>query len=138
MSKVLDTRDLQKRLDDLETEKQDFIDNARAEHEESGSEDDFVEDDYAKDWAEENSDEAQELEELKSMSDEIPEWRHGETLIREDYWEEYVEEMLKDCGDLPQDIPHYIVIDWKATADNIAADYSTLEYQGDSYYYRNC
>ncbi len=63
-------------------------------------------------------------------------WRHGEALINESYWVEYVQELLQDIGDLPKDIPSYIEIDWEKTADNIAADYMTVDWEGTSFYIR--
>lgn len=81
--------------------------------------------------------EAEELAELETLEDEISEWRHGETLVRDCDFVDYVEEMLKDCGDLPKDIPWYIAIDWQKTADNIAMDYSIVTYQGQDYYVRS-
>lgn len=66
-----------------------------------------------------------------------PDWKYGETLIRESYWVEYVEELLKDIGDLPSDIPWYIEIDWEATANHIKMDYSTIDFGGVDYYIRN-
>lgn len=82
-------------------------------------------------------DEAEELAELEELESEISEWRHGETLILDCDFVEYVEDMLKDCGDLPKDIPWYIAIDWQKTADNIAMDYSIVTYQGQDYYVRS-
>ena len=82
--------------------------------------------------------EAEELAELEELESEISEWRHGETLIRDCDFVEYVEDMLKDCGNLPKDIPWYVAIDWQKTADNIAIDYSIVTYQGQDYYVRNC
>ena len=46
-------------------------------------------------------------------------WRGGwypVTLIADEYFTEYAIDMLKDCGELPANIPHYIVIDEEATA----------------------
>lgn len=81
-------------------------------------------------------DELQPLLDLKA--EDIPDWDYGATLIPESDWEEYVEDLVKDCGYISNDVPWWIVIDWAATADNIAADYSTVDYDGDTYYYRNC
>jgi antirestriction protein len=46
--------------------------------------------------------------------------------------EDFVYQLLSDCGDLP-DTPHYIVIDWQATARNIMFDY----FEANGYYFRN-
>ena len=58
------------------------------------------------------------------------------TLISEDYFTEYAKELVQNIGDLPRDIPSYLEIDWDATAENIKVDYSTVEIDGDTYYYR--
>ena len=58
------------------------------------------------------------------------------TLIRESYFTEYTRELLIDCGDLPRKIPDYIEIDWDATARNIQVDYSSVEIDGATYWYR--
>ena len=151
MANILDSRDLQKRLDDLEfdldqleeavTDAQDGYNELDPDSDEQDIFEDAEElltdtEDTLKEFKE--SDEFEELEELRIMVNEIPEWQYGATLINEDYWEEYVEEMLKDIGDIPSDLPNYLVIDWEATAENIKADYSEIEYDGETYYYRNC
>ncbi len=58
------------------------------------------------------------------------------TLISEDYFTEYAKDLVQAIGDLPRDIPSYLEIDWDATAENIKVDYSTVEIDGDTYYYR--
>lgn len=79
-----------------------------------------------------------ELTELEAVISEIGEdyASDGVTLIPESEFVEYVEEMLKDCGELPRDIPHYIVIDWDATADNVKQDYSEVAFDEGTYLYR--
>lgn len=89
-------------------------------------------------WDEENG---EEFEALKEINDEgesnFPDWKDGATLIRDDYFTEHAEEMVKDIGDMPRDIPSYIEIDWEATAANLKADYSTIEIDGTDYYCRS-
>jgi len=63
-------------------------------------------------------------------------WSHDAILIRESYFEEYCEELCKNIGDLPKEIPHYIVIDWAATAHNIRSDYTEINYEGVTYLVR--
>ena len=76
--------------------------------------------------------------ELEALRDEInsSEWQYGLLLIRESEFTGYCEEMLKDCGDLPQDIPSYIAIDWEKTAENLSVDYSEVEINGVTFLYR--
>jgi hypothetical protein len=63
-------------------------------------------------------------------------WLHGEALIRESYFTEYCRELCADIGDLPRDLPSYIVIDWDATADNLRVDYTEVEFDGVTYLVR--
>lgn len=172
MNQIIDTRDLQERIEELESQLEDVeeeIDELNEQLEdirneisnlEFDSSDPDLEEEEVKDIKiqilklkineEELDDEidtlyrerweviVDELGELSDLRSEIPEWYDGNALILESYWIDYVQDLLEDCGDLPRDIPWYIVIDWEATAENIAVDYSTCEYQGNTYYYRNC
>lgn len=85
-------------------------------------------------------DDQSELDALEVINEEgegyTSDWRHGETLINESYWKEYVQDLLADLGELPKDLPSYIEIDWEKTADNLAADYTTIEWDGVSFYIR--
>ncbi len=116
---VIDSRDVIKRIEELE----DLISNNK---------------ELPKKKREDLTEEETELELLKDLEDQAntSNWKDGETLIRESYFVEYVEEMLKDRGDLPKDIPWYIVIDWEATAENIKADYITIDFDGVDYLIR--
>jgi hypothetical protein len=58
------------------------------------------------------------------------------TAIRDSYFVDYTEELVKDIGDLPKNIPNYIVIDWEATAENILADYTSVEFNDVTYWVR--
>ena len=146
---IIDTRDLHDRLEELKEmqeelqKKKDELaelnnyvpdEDEQEEHDEKvedlGKEIDDLESDFGKD-------EREELDELESMESEIPEWRHGETLIPEYEFVDYCEELCKDLGDVPREIPWWIEIDWDKTAENIKADYSEIEYQGTTYLYRS-
>lgn len=138
---TLDTRDLNERLEELaalETavkEAREALDNLNAdapeeEREAAESAIDAARLDFGDDGEEE-------LAALRDLENEIGrEWRHGVTLIPESKFTGYCQELLQDIGDLPKDLPGYLVIDWDATADNIRADYSTVEWDGDTYLFR--
>lgn len=56
--------------------------------------------------------------------------------IAESYFVEAMQELVTDIGDLPRGIPSYLEIDWKRTADNLRADYSSVDLEGTTYWYR--
>jgi hypothetical protein len=91
-------------------------------------------------WAESFPDDAEELATLKALAEEAegyaPDWKHGETLIRDSYFVEYVQELLEDCGDIPKNIPHYVCIDLDATARNVRYDYTAVEFGDITYWIR--
>ena len=144
---IIDTRDLQDRIDELNDDI-DTLDNEISELSEEiddldeNDPDDKNEIDLKLDDIEDKREQIEELQEELSMlldvESEVPEFRHGETLIHENYWVEYVQDLCEDCGYISRDFPHWIAIDWDATADNVAADYSTIELDGNTYYFRNC
>ncbi len=86
---------------------------------------------------EDEQDELNCLTKLNEQMEDNDEWSFGIGLIHEDFFVEYTEELLKDCGELPSEIPWYIEIDWEKTANNIKMDYSIVEFDGATYYYRN-
>ena len=78
------------------------------------------------------------LEELKgSGGDE--QWRgdwYPVTLIAESYFVDFARELVCEVENLG-DLPHYVEIDWEATARNVAMDYSIVEVDGFEYLYRS-
>jgi len=64
-------------------------------------------------------------------------WRgdwYPATLIREDQFEGYMDEMLEDCGDLPKDLPCYLKI--TVDYDALRMDYAEVEIGDHTYLYR--
>ena len=148
MSNYLDTRDLDERLNELKALR-DAVADAKVELAEAQAASLADPDDETLTTAEEEAqaafdaadadfgaDEQKELAELEELESEVSEWSDGNTLIPESEFTDYCREMLEDCGALPKGLPHYVVIDWDATADNLKADYSTAEFQGETYLYR--
>jgi DNA repair exonuclease SbcCD ATPase subunit len=147
---ILDSRDIIERIEELESEREQLADNLSAvQHQVSlvPTEDaegiEAAEQNAANaaeallDW---DSDNAEELAALKALQDEAEgyceDWKYGAALIRDSYFTDYAQELLQDIGDLPKDIPHYIVIDWEATARNIQQDYTSVEFDGVTYWVR--
>lgn len=88
------------------------------------------------DWDDENSGEYTTLQAACEEGEASPDWAYGTTLVHDSYFTEYVMDMLADIGDLPRDIPWYIVIDHDATADNVKADYFSIDLDGETYWLR--
>ena len=152
---VIDSRDVIERIEELGGERQSLADEVSdAQETLNDAEDDTsaldaaeireLKDKFAEasqalsDWDEENG---EELTALKNLADEganeSSDWAYGETLIHYDHFTEYTQQTIEDVGDLPRNLPGYIVIDWEQTAENLKVDYSTIDFDGQTYYIRN-
>ena len=118
---VIDSRDVIDRIEELEGERDSWVDETT-------------------DWVNANPDDYAELMALTALQDEAegyaPDWTYGETLIRDSYFTDYTRELLEDCRYIPHNLPHYIEIDWDATARNIQQDYTSVEFDGVTYWVR--
>lgn len=139
---VIDSRDVIKRIEELESELQDAHE-ANTE----GHNLDFEE------WLEavisdanpahqhELWDEATELRDLRKLQEEAegyaPDWQHGATLIRESYFQEYAEQMAEDIGAVNSEArwPNNH-IDWKSAAEELKQDYTEVDFDGVAYLIR--
>lgn len=56
------------------------------------------------------------------------------SLIRDSYFEQAMDELLEDIGDLPKNLPSYltITVDYNA----LQMDYTSVEFEGVTYWYR--
>lgn len=90
--------------------------------------------------------EAKELSEAEELLSELEgngadhEWEgnwYPLTLIHEDYFTQYAQEWAEACGMIGKnDKWPYTCIDWYAAAEELKQDYSTVEFEGHTYYYR--
>jgi predicted nuclease with TOPRIM domain len=139
-SEILDTRDLEERLIELSEAREMLVAEINEAMEEIHAVSTKLEAAnealYAFDDSEEYA-EYQMLLELKGeISDYSSEWEDGLPLFRDTYFVDYCKELCEDIGDIPRNIPSYIVIDWKATAENLKADYTYATLCGCKYYFR--
>ncbi len=132
---IITTDDLRGRLSELEDERTAFIEETC---EEAGIDEDH--DDYAMlceetavVWETQQPD----GEEYAKLLDILEEVGSADYLVHEEYFTDYTKEMLEDSGEIPSKLPWYIEIDWEATAKNITADYSAIEIDGQTYFYRD-
>lgn len=75
------------------------------------------------------------IEEIEAAG--IPDWQYGETLIREDYFVEYAQQLADDIGAIDREANWPTChIDWQAAADHLKMDYTEVDYRGVTYYAR--
>lgn len=110
----LDTRDLDRRLEELRSQRDD---------EEEPALDD---------------EEREECEELERLEAEIgSEWVYGATMIPETDFTDYARELAEDIGAVPENAEWPAsYIDWERAAEALAMDYITVEYEDTTYYVR--
>lgn len=81
------------------------------------------------------------LDGLRDIREEAwtSEWRHGVGFIRESHFEDYAREMAEDCGYLSdmKNNPLANCIDWGEWADLVMQDYSSIDIDGTTFYYRD-
>ena len=88
-----------------------------------------------------DSEETAELATLKALADEAegyaPDWTHGETLIRDSYFQTYAQELAEDCGML-KDTSSWPgrCIDWEQAARELQMDYTAVDVDGITYWIR--
>ncbi len=154
---VIDSRDVIARIEELEDERQSLVDEIEEAEEALGAIDcDNEEEAYAgaeetledakealKDW--DASDEAAELKTLKTLAEDgedSTDWSYGETLIHEDYFTKYIEELIDDCYEMPKEMKsgdwpwRHVVIDYEAAAEEAKQDYFTVDFDGATYWIR--
>ena len=66
-----------------------------------------------------------------------PDWEHGETLIRDSYFERYAETLAEDIGAIPASSawPLYC-IDWARAARELQQDYTSVNFDKVIYWVR--
>jgi hypothetical protein len=87
-----------------------------------------------------NTDELAELLTLQTLAEEAscsPDWKYGETLIRDSYFKEYAQELAEECGMVPDNLkwPN-TCIDWTQAAWELKQDYMSVDFDGEEYWIR--
>lgn len=89
----------------------------------------------------ESDDEINELAALKALAAEAEgyaaDWQHGETLIRDSYFNSYAMELAEDIGAINANAawPNNC-IDWDQAARELRMDYTAVEFDGVTYWVR--
>src|SRR5579859_7585544 len=137
---VIDSRDVIERIAELESLRDDAQSAAESliEENESKSPEDR-DDDPVKETMEDGAEiytsvdfgeeEYNELKTLKALEEEASgcaDWAHGETLIRDSYFEEYAQEFAEDIGAVQKGMSWpYTCIDWEQAASELQQDYTS-------------
>ena len=90
---------------------------------------------------EEDSYDKERIEMIDDLKEEVGKdnFEMGVTFIRENYWVQYCEDLAYDCGYMDRqddNNPLQYHIDWQGWADAVEMDYSQIDFDGDTYYWR--
>ena len=147
---IIDSRDVIARFEELESERADLETDIETAQDDLDNETNADETDALqtilndakaalKSWDDDNGDELKSLKDLADQGESYAsDWQYGATLIRESYFETYARELVEDIGDLPKELPPYIEnnIDWEGVADELKADYTSVDFDGETYLIR--
>jgi hypothetical protein len=154
---VIDSRDIIERLETLTDERADLdtaLTAATEAVEDYGTEDDTsdADADHAAllsaqtdaraelaQWDEDNAEELKNLTDLNAEGEGAGDWQHGETMVRDSYFETYAQELADDCGMLNSkgDSWPYTCIDWERAARELQQDYTSVDFGGVTYWLRS-
>ena len=140
---ILDVRDLIERFEELESERDNFLEEKELDEQEKTNSNNPA----VIKW--EESEDGKEYLQLFNLLGELcgnggdKKWRgdwYPITLINSDYFTEYTKELVEDWGyvrrgDGEKELPWWISIDWDDTAENVKVDYSTIDIEDETYYY---
>lgn len=137
---IIDSRDIIARIEDLRGEFDSWLETIENET--------LRESLTVEDWAEGNEEakhdgceEGRELVTLEAFAEQAegyaPDWRYGETLIRDDHFEDYARQLAEDIGAINPDAswPNNC-IDWERAANELQVDYTSVDFDGVTYWVR--
>jgi hypothetical protein len=90
-----------------------------------------------------DKDELDTLTQVISEGEDSPDWNHGETLIHEIHFSDYIKDIIDDCYEMPKEFEsgkwpwNHMEMDWDGAAEEAKSDYYTIEVDGHSYYIRS-
>jgi len=141
--KNLYTSDLAERLEELQQDffkwKDSLTEAQISQFKQAYATDELSEEEYMWQWGDEkDTGDAEELSNLTDLREELGcVFDDGTELISEDGFVEYAEQLAEDIGAISKNsnwpCNH---IDWKRAAEDLKCDYSTVDFDGETYYYR--
>ena len=133
MDEVIDSRDIIERIEELETEINDLMEELETEM----SFDEFI--------AESDDELVTEYNMFIALQEEAsnsPDWSYGEALIRRSYFVDYIEELINDCYEMPKEMNsgrwpfNHMTMDYEAAAEDAEQDYMSVDFDGVEYLIR--
>lgn len=127
---VIDSRDVIARIEELEGEREDHV-NVEGEPLVDGET-----------WDQAQPELAAELATLKKLASEAADycadWEYGESLIRDSYFKTYAQDLADDCDAIPKDLKWPLTcIDWDQAARELRYDYTSVDFDGVTYWVRS-
>ena len=130
---VIDSRDVIARIEELEAEQAELVQQL--------SDGEITEAEMIA-FDEDKGHDLDALRELAALGECSPDWIHGEQLIRATYFVQYITELIDDCYDLPKELTsgdwpyRHITIDFEAAAKEAEQDYNSVDFDGVEYLIR--
>lgn len=138
---VIDSRDIIERIEELGEELADKLNNVTKT--ENWNSENLSEGNYqfmVNSLPESDKDDIEEYWMLVALAEECEQyssdWEYSESLIRYSYFEEYMDEMIENCYELPKDMPYWMSI--KLDYEALKQDYTEVEFDDIIYYIRSC
>lgn len=130
---IIDSRDVIKRIDELQQEQSDVMTGFACVED--------MDDETRVAFLAWEADYAHELDTLRKLRDEAEgcgDWKYGETLIRDSYFEDYAQELAEDCDMLQEGATWpYTCIDWEKAARELQMHYTSVTFDGVEYWIRS-
>jgi hypothetical protein len=79
---------------------------------------------------------------LQNECEDYSDWQYGAQLIREDYFADYIEELIKDCYPIPKEMDsnewpyRHFYLNYEAAAKEAECDYAFVSLMGHDYLIR--
>jgi hypothetical protein len=90
-----------------------------------------------------DKDELDTLTQVIAEGEDSPDWNHGETLIHETHFSDYIKDIIDDCYEMPKEFEsgkwpwNHMEMDWDGAAEEALSDYFEINVDGSTYYIRS-
>lgn len=134
---IIDTRDIQERIEELQGELDLDEDNEPNEYDDEDERPKPLDPDVKSELEEELAELSELKREVSAYSGD--QFEDGVTLIAESHFEDYAKELAEDLhGDAIREAAWpFDNIDWEAAADDLKVDYTEVEFRGYDFWVRN-